>query len=90
MIMDNGECYRLFSSYQIEGYISSFDIGKDQSIDDVIKLAYDNNVSFGRVVKYNDVVVVFADGFSFDCKRHDEKEKRFGDTYHYFFGFGVV
>ncbi len=45
MIMDNGECYRLFSSYQIEGYISSFDIGKDQSIDDVIKLAYDNNVS---------------------------------------------
>lgn len=47
MINNNGECYRLFSSYQLEGYIGSatlFDNDSDLSISELIQTSEQKNI----------------------------------------------
>lgn len=45
MTNTDGSCYRIFSGYQIEGYISSYDIGDNVTIDDVIQSAEQNDIT---------------------------------------------
>lgn len=45
MLNDKGECYSIFSAYQINGYLSSFDVNSNMSISDVIQTSNELGVT---------------------------------------------
>ena len=44
MIDEDGNCYRIFSGYQIDGFSSAYDIGQNVSIDGAVTIANENSI----------------------------------------------
>ena len=67
MIDDSGSCYRIFSSYQIEGYISSTDLvdSNDMSIPELLDISNNTGITFITNRNANDLAlnaILFTNG----------------------------